>query len=193
MQDRGVPLRPHHRDTLLFTAASSRNMKNVSIAARSLLNHCAGTKLSRTHKSRSNARTNVSSGCNQARGILRRRSPGPDKPTCGRLPNEPIAKMYQQLQHFSFTFAFSLIFWLLLAGSMDRQELVAGLLVAAAVAVLAAGRQPLLAGIRLTPMAPLAFRPLPGLAGACTGAGQSGYGTPRAVAPRCRFAPHWCR
>jgi multicomponent Na+:H+ antiporter subunit E len=65
--------------------------------------------------------------------------------------------MYQQLQHFAFTFAFSLIFWLLLVGSMDRQELVAGLLVAAAASVLAAGRQPLLAGIRLTPKAPLAF------------------------------------
>jgi multicomponent Na+:H+ antiporter subunit E len=65
--------------------------------------------------------------------------------------------MYQQLQHFSFTFAFSLIFWLLLAGSMERQEVIAGLLVAAAASVLAAGRQPLLAGIRLTPKAPLAF------------------------------------
>ena len=66
-------------------------------------------------------------------------------------------KMYQQLQHFTFTFAFALLFWLLLAGSLDRQELVAGLLVASAVAVLAAGRQPLLAGIRVTPGAPVAF------------------------------------
>ena len=65
--------------------------------------------------------------------------------------------MYQQLQHFTFTFAFSLIFWLLLAGSLDQQELVAGLLVATAVAVLAAGRRPLMAGIRLTPGTPLAF------------------------------------
>ena len=47
--------------------------------------------------------------------------------------------MYQQLQHFTFTFAFALIFWLLLAGSMDRQELIAGLLVAAAVSVLTVG------------------------------------------------------
>ena len=65
--------------------------------------------------------------------------------------------MYPQLQHFTFTFAFSLIFWLLLAGSVERQELVAGLLVAVAVSVLAVGRRPLLAGIRLTPKAPLAF------------------------------------
>lgn len=65
--------------------------------------------------------------------------------------------MYQQLQHFTFTFAFALIFWLLLAGSLDRQELVAGLLVATAVSVLAAGRKPIMAGIRLTPKAPGAF------------------------------------
>lgn len=65
--------------------------------------------------------------------------------------------MSQQLQHFTFTFALSLIFWLLLAGSLDRQELVAGLLVAAAVSVLAIGRRPMMAGIRLTPKAPLAF------------------------------------
>ena len=65
--------------------------------------------------------------------------------------------MHQQLQHLIFTFAFALAFWLLLVGSFDRQELVAGLLVAAAVAALTVGRQPVFAGIRLTPMAPLAF------------------------------------
>jgi multicomponent Na+:H+ antiporter subunit E len=65
--------------------------------------------------------------------------------------------MYRPLQNFTFTFAFSLVFWLLLAGSLDRQELAAGLLVATAVAVLAAGRHPIMAGIRLTPKAPLAF------------------------------------
>lgn len=65
--------------------------------------------------------------------------------------------MYQQLQHFTFSFVFAFVFWLLLVGSLDRQELLAGLLVAAAVAVLAIGRAPVLAGIRLSPMAPLAF------------------------------------
>jgi len=65
--------------------------------------------------------------------------------------------MYQQLQHFTLTFAFSFGIWLLLAGSLDRQELVAGLLVAAAVSVLALGRRPVLAGIKLTPRAPFAF------------------------------------
>jgi multicomponent Na+:H+ antiporter subunit E len=65
--------------------------------------------------------------------------------------------MHQQLQHLTFSFAFALIFWLLLVGSFDVQELVAGLLVASAVAALTVGRQPVFAGIRLTPMAPLAF------------------------------------
>jgi len=65
--------------------------------------------------------------------------------------------MSQQLQHVTLTFFFSLVFWLLLAGTLDRQELVAGLLVAAAAAALAVGRTPILAGFRLTPWAPLAF------------------------------------
>lgn len=65
--------------------------------------------------------------------------------------------MHPKLQHFLFTFVFSLVFWLLLTGSLDPQELTAGLLVALAVAVLTAGRRPLMAGIRLVPGAPLAF------------------------------------
>ncbi len=65
--------------------------------------------------------------------------------------------MYPQLRHFTFTFVFALIFWLLLAGSLVGQELLAGLLVATAVTVLSAGREPILAGIRLTPRAPVAF------------------------------------
>jgi multicomponent Na+:H+ antiporter subunit E len=65
--------------------------------------------------------------------------------------------MSQQLQHVAFTFFFSLIFWLLLVGRLDGQELVAGLLVSAAAAALAVGRAPILAGFRLSPTAPLAF------------------------------------
>ena len=65
--------------------------------------------------------------------------------------------MYQQLQQFAFSFIFAFVFWLLLVGSLDRQELVAGLLVATAVAALTLGRSPVLAGIRLRPLAPLSF------------------------------------
>lgn len=65
--------------------------------------------------------------------------------------------MSQQQQHVILTFVFALIFWLLLVGTTDRQELVTGLLVAAAVAALSVGRPPILAGLRLSPGAPLAF------------------------------------
>lgn len=65
--------------------------------------------------------------------------------------------MSQQLQHFAITFVLALVFWLLLAGSLDRQELVAGLLVALAASALTSGKSPVFAGIRLSPMAPLAF------------------------------------
>lgn len=65
--------------------------------------------------------------------------------------------MSQQSQHIAYTFFFSLIFWLLLVGTLDRQEFVAGLLVAAAAAALAVGRAPILAGFRPSATAPLAF------------------------------------
>lgn len=65
--------------------------------------------------------------------------------------------MSQQLQHITLTFLFSLVFWLLLVGTLDRQELIAGLLVAAAAAALAVGRTPILSGFRVTPWAPVAF------------------------------------
>ncbi|MCG6965069.1 MAG: Na+/H+ antiporter subunit E [Chromatiaceae bacterium] len=65
--------------------------------------------------------------------------------------------MYQQLQQFTFSFVFAFVFWLLLVGSLDRQELVAGLLVAAAAGALTIGRRPVLAGFRLTPTAPLSL------------------------------------
>ena len=65
--------------------------------------------------------------------------------------------MHPQLQHTAFSFVFAFVFWLLLVGSLDPQELVAGILVATAVAALSSGRQPILAGIRLRAGAPLAF------------------------------------
>ena len=65
--------------------------------------------------------------------------------------------MYQQLQQFAFSLIFSFVFWLLLVGSLDRQELVAGLVVAGTVAALTLGRPSVLAGIRLSPRAPIAF------------------------------------
>ena len=65
--------------------------------------------------------------------------------------------MYRQLQQFTFSFVFAFAFWLLLVGSLNRQELVAGLLVAGAVAALTLGRPPMFAGLRLHPLAPFYF------------------------------------
>jgi multicomponent Na+:H+ antiporter subunit E len=63
--------------------------------------------------------------------------------------------MTQRLQHFALTFLIGLALWLLLVGTLDRQELVAGLLVAAGAATLALKQAPVFAGFRLTPTAPL--------------------------------------
>ena len=63
----------------------------------------------------------------------------------------------RHLQQFALAFIFAFVFWLLLVGSIDRNEMVAGVLVAAASAVLTLGRAPILNGIRLTPTAPLSF------------------------------------
>ena len=65
--------------------------------------------------------------------------------------------MSQQLQHVTLSFLLALVFWLLLVGSVSQQELVAGLLVAAAVAALNADRAPILADLRITPLAPLSL------------------------------------
>jgi multicomponent Na+:H+ antiporter subunit E len=65
--------------------------------------------------------------------------------------------MSQQIQHVALSFVFAFVFWALLVGSLSQQELVAGLLVAASVAAMTAERQPILAGFRLAPMAPVSF------------------------------------
>ncbi|MCB1922148.1 MAG: Na+/H+ antiporter subunit E [Gammaproteobacteria bacterium] len=65
--------------------------------------------------------------------------------------------MSQQIQHVTVSFILAFAFWLLLVGSLNPQELVAGAFVAAAVAAITAEREPVLAGLRITPGAPLAF------------------------------------
>jgi multicomponent Na+:H+ antiporter subunit E len=65
--------------------------------------------------------------------------------------------MSQQIQHVALSFVFAFVFWLLLVGSLTQQELVAGVLVAAAVAALNADRTPILADLRITPLAPVSL------------------------------------
>jgi len=57
------------------------------------------------------------------------------------------------LKHYLFVFAVALALWLLLAGSLQRQELIAGGLVALAVTLAAGPRLGIFTGLRLSPMA----------------------------------------
>ncbi|HBG95944.1 MAG TPA: cation:proton antiporter [Chromatiaceae bacterium] len=57
--------------------------------------------------------------------------------------------------HFLIAFAVSVLLWLLLAGSLDKQEWVAAVAAGLLVTLLAAPRLGIFAGIRLTPMAPI--------------------------------------
>lgn len=59
------------------------------------------------------------------------------------------------LAHFAFTFAVLLLLWLLLAGSLRQDELIAGVVVALLVTLIAGPRLAVLSGVRLTPLAPL--------------------------------------
>jgi len=60
-------------------------------------------------------------------------------------------------RHIGAVFVLSLLLWLGLTASLAQAELVAGVLVAAVAAALAADRAPVLGGIRLSPGAPLYF------------------------------------
>jgi multicomponent Na+:H+ antiporter subunit E len=59
------------------------------------------------------------------------------------------------LPHYLFGFGVALGLWLLLTGSLQRQELLAGALVALVVTLVAGPRLAILSGLRLTPAAPL--------------------------------------
>ena len=59
------------------------------------------------------------------------------------------------LGHYLFVFVVSLFLWLLLAGSLQRQELIAGGLVALAVTLVAGPRLAIFGGLKLTLAAPL--------------------------------------
>jgi multicomponent Na+:H+ antiporter subunit E len=60
-------------------------------------------------------------------------------------------------RHLTAVFVFAFVVWLLLTASLEPVELVAGLLVAAVVTLLSVGRSPILAGLIVSPGAPLAM------------------------------------
>jgi multicomponent Na+:H+ antiporter subunit E len=75
-----------------------------------------------------------------------------------RAPAEPSAPGTDTppgLVHFVFTFAVSLLLWVLLAGSLDPQELLAGVVVALLVTAVAAPRLGIFTGMRFSPAAPV--------------------------------------
>jgi multicomponent Na+:H+ antiporter subunit E len=59
------------------------------------------------------------------------------------------------IARFLFTFAVSLLLWVLLAGTLDPQELIAGAVAALLVTVIAWPRLGIFTGMRLTPTAPV--------------------------------------
>jgi multicomponent Na+:H+ antiporter subunit E len=59
------------------------------------------------------------------------------------------------IPHLLFTFAVSLLLWVLLVGSLDAQELLAGAVVALLVTVVAAPRLGIFTGMRFSPAAPI--------------------------------------
>jgi multicomponent Na+:H+ antiporter subunit E len=56
--------------------------------------------------------------------------------------------------HYLFSFGVLLLLWLLLAGSIDKEEVIAGAAVALVVTILAAPRLGIFTGMRFTPGAP---------------------------------------
>ena len=67
----------------------------------------------------------------------------------------PAPDMRPRLAHFLFAFAVSVLLWLLLAGSLQQQELVAAVGVGVLVTLIAAPRLGIFAGMRFSPRAPL--------------------------------------
>jgi multicomponent Na+:H+ antiporter subunit E len=69
-----------------------------------------------------------------------------DRPSADPRPSAP---------HYLFSVAVLLLLWVLLAGSLRPDELVAGAVVAVLVVLIAGPRLAILSGVRLTPLAPI--------------------------------------
>lgn len=65
--------------------------------------------------------------------------------------------MADNTRQFLVVFVFALLLWLGLTASLRTDELIAGVLIALAAALLSLNHSPIFAGLRLTPAAPLAF------------------------------------
>ena len=69
--------------------------------------------------------------------------------------DRPSADPRPSLAHYLFSVAMLVLLWVLLAGSLRQDELIAGAVVAVLVTLIAGPRLAVLSGVRLTPLAPL--------------------------------------
>jgi multicomponent Na+:H+ antiporter subunit E len=69
--------------------------------------------------------------------------------------DRPSADSRPSIAHYLFSFAVLLLLWVLLAGTLRQDELVAGGAAALLVTLIAGPRLAILSGVRLTPLAPV--------------------------------------
>lgn len=69
--------------------------------------------------------------------------------------DRPPAELRPSYPHYLFSIAVLFLLWVLLAGSLRQDELVAGVVVAVLVTLIAGPRLAILGGVRLTPLAPV--------------------------------------
>lgn len=69
--------------------------------------------------------------------------------------DHPSADRHPSPGHYLFSFAVLFLLWVLLAGTLRKDELVAGALAAIVVTLIAGPRLAILSGVRLSPLAPI--------------------------------------
>lgn len=69
--------------------------------------------------------------------------------------NNSLATPILNWRHYLFVFAVSLLLWMLLAGNLDRQELITGVIVSLLVTILFGSRFTIFTGIRFSLMLPV--------------------------------------
>lgn len=69
--------------------------------------------------------------------------------------DRPSAEPRPSVPHYLFSIAVLFLLWVLLAGSLRQDEVIAAVVVAALVTLIAGPRLAILSGVRLTPLAPM--------------------------------------
>ena len=71
--------------------------------------------------------------------------------------DQPACTLRPTAGHYVLAYTLVVVFWLLLIGSLERNEVIAGLVVSAIITALMSPRLSILAGVRLSPGAPVAL------------------------------------